>query len=92
MAELLQIRVIAPDSWSESRLECAPHTTLREVKERALPLLLRKSDADPAAFYVEYSEKEVLDESRTLAELDVPQGGVISIRPYDVDHPAPFSG
>ncbi len=47
---------------------------------------------DPADYYVEYFEKEILDESHTLADLGVPDGGVITIRPYDLDHPAPFQG
>jgi hypothetical protein len=54
--------------------------------------LLKQDNVDPATYYVEYFEKEVLDESSTLAELGVPEGGVISLRPYDMDHPAPFDG
>ena len=56
----------------------------------ALPQLL--GEIDTSAYYVEYFEREVLDESSTLADLGVPQGGVISLRPYDMDHPPPFEG
>jgi hypothetical protein len=90
--ELLKIRVIAPDLWQERKMEFAPATSVSEIKARALPELLGKSDVDPAGYYVEYFEQEVLDESRTLADLGVPEGGVIAIRPYDLDHPAPFQG
>jgi hypothetical protein len=88
----LKIRVIAPDVWREEKMEFAPDTPVAAVKERALPALLGLSDVDPSTYYVEYFEKEVLDESRTLADLQVPDGGVISLRPYDLDHPAPFDG
>ncbi|NIN72662.1 MAG: hypothetical protein GTO46_12215 [Gemmatimonadetes bacterium] len=90
--KMLQIRVIVPDEWREQKMEFAPDTTVRDVKERALPELLGRGAIDTSTYYVEYFEKEVLDESRTLADLGVPQGGVISLRPYDMDHPAPFDG
>lgn len=92
VGELLKIRVIAPDFWRERKMEFATATSVGEIKVRALPELLGRSDVDPAAYYLEYFEKEVLDESRTLADLGVPDGGVLSIRPYDVDHPAPYQG
>jgi len=88
----IRVRVIAPDLWRESKMEFAPDTPVGEVKRQALPELLQKSDFDPGSYYVEYFEKEVLDEARTLADLDVPQNGVISVREFDVDHPPPFEG
>jgi hypothetical protein len=88
----LRVRVTVPDLWREEKMEFAPDTPVSVVKQQALPTLLRRSDADPSAYYVEYFEKEILDESRTLADLAVPPNGVISLRPYDVDHPAPFNG
>lgn len=90
--ETRHIRIIAPDLWRERRMAFEADTPVSAIKLEALPGLLGKSEFDPAAYYVEYFEKEVLDESRTLADLDVPDGGVISIRAYDIDHPAPFSG
>lgn len=90
--ETLKVRVIVPDLWREHKMEFAPHTSVASIKEAALPKLLGHDDVDPSAYYIEYFEKEVLDESRTLAELGVPEGGVISIRAYDLDHPAPFKG
>ena len=93
MAEgILKIRVIAPDLWRERKMEFAPDTTVRALKEEALPGLLGVADIDPATYYVEYFEKEVQDESSTLEDLNVPQNGVIALRPYDMDHPAPFDG
>lgn len=90
--DTLTIRVIMPDLWRDSKLQFPSETPVAKIKEKALPELLRKTDVEPSDYYVEYFEKEVLDESRTLADLGVPEGGVISIRPFDADHPAPFSG
>ncbi len=90
--ETLNVRVTAPDLWREERLTCAPDTPIAELKAMALPALLRKDAVDPSQFYVEYFEKEVLDESQSLADLGVPDGAVISIRQFDLDHPRPFSG
>ncbi len=92
MTGMLQIRVTAPDLWREQKMEFAPDTTVGTVKQQALPALLRKSDVDPSNYFVEYFEKEILDESRTLADLQVPANGVISLRPHSMDHPAPFNG
>lgn len=88
----LRVRVTAPDLWREKKMEFAPDTPVSMVKQMALPALLGRDDVDLAAYYVEYFEKEILDESRTLADLAVPANGVILLRPYDVDHPAPFRG
>lgn len=90
--ETLTIRVIAPDLWREARLQFSADTPVVDLKSEALPVLLGEDSADPSAYYVEYFEKEVLDEAKTLDDLGVPDGGVISVRRYDVDHPPPFSG
>jgi hypothetical protein len=88
----LRVRVTMPDLWREQKMEFAPETPVSLVKQQALPALLQQSDIDASIYYVEYFEKEVLDETRTLADLGVPSNGVISLRPYDMDHPAPFNG
>ena len=88
----IRVRVIAPDLWRESKMEFAPDTSVAAIKRAALPELLSKDDVDPESYYVEYFEKEVLDEGRTLDELGVPDNGVISVRQFDVDHPPPFEG
>ena len=90
--KVLKIRVVLPDLWREERMKVAANTPIAQIKETALPALLGKDETNPADYYVEYFEKEVLDESQTLADLGVPESGVILIRPYDLDHPAPFSG
>jgi hypothetical protein len=90
--DMLKIRVIVPDDWRERQMEFAHDTPVRAIKEQALPQILGNIEIDPSTYYVEYFEKEVLDESRTLADLGVPENGVISLRPYDMDHPPPFTG
>ncbi|NIR44726.1 MAG: hypothetical protein GWN99_10510 [Gemmatimonadetes bacterium] len=90
--EPLRIRVIAPDLWREKKTEYPPETSVSDIKREVLPDLVGNSEVDPEAYYVEYFEKEILDESKTLSDLDVPQNGVISLRPYDLDHPPPFHG
>lgn len=90
--DMLKIRVIAPDLWRERKVEFARDTTVRTIKETILPQLLGATDVDASTYYVEYFEKEIDDESSTLADLEVPENGVISIRPYDLDHPAPYRG
>lgn len=93
MAEdTLSIRVTLPDRWRERKMEFSSETPVGVIKEQALPLLLGKSDVDSGAYYVEYFEKEVRDESRTLADLNITSGAVILLRPYDLDHPPPFRG
>ena len=89
---LLHIRVVMPDLWREESLEVSAEKPVAELKRELLPKLLRGADGDPSEYYVEYFEKEVLDESQTLADLRVPDKGVVLIRPYDLDHPPPFRG
>jgi hypothetical protein len=90
--EMLKIRVIVPDTWTEKKVELPTDTAVGAIKEQFLAELLGASDVDPGDYYVEYFEKEVLDESTTLADLGVAENGVISLRPYDMDHPPPFKG
>lgn len=89
---VLTIRVIMPDLWREERLQAPPGKPVGDLKRELLPKLLGGEEADPSRYYVEYFEKEILDESRTLADLGVPDHGVVLIRPYDLDHPPPFRG
>ena len=90
--EMLKIRVTAPDTWTEKKVELPTDTAVGTIKEQFLAELLGASEVDTGGYYVEYFEKEILDESTTLADLGVAENGVISFRPYDVDHPPPFNG
>ena len=88
----MNIRVTVPDTWTEKKVELPTDTAVSAIKEQFLGELLGASDVDTGAYYVEYFEKEVLDESKTLAELEIPENGVLCLRPYDMDHPPPFNG
>ncbi len=88
----LRIRVVLPDLWREEKMEFKPSTPVRQVKKIALPRLLGENKVDPDQYYVEVSEREILDEGRSLADLGVSERGVLFIRPYDLDHPPPFRG
>lgn len=89
---VLNIKVVMPDLWREESLEVSADKPVAELKQELLPKLLKGADGDPSDYYVEYFEKEVLDESKTLDELGVTDRGVVLIRPYDLDHPPPFRG
>ena len=89
---VLKIKVVMPDLWREESLEVSPDKPVSELKRELLPKLLKGADGEPSDYYVEYFEKEVLDESKTLGELGVADKSVVLIRPYDLDHPPPFRG
>lgn len=89
---MVRIRVTVPDLWRERKLEFARTTAVGAIKAETLPDLLGTSGVNPSSYYVEYFEKEILDESQTLADLEVPENGVISLRPFNTDHPPPFRG
>ncbi len=92
MAETLRVRCIFPDGWLESRLEAPADTSLEELKRRALQAMFQSDSVDARAFYVEFREKEIWEESVTLRELGVTDGAVVSIRRHDLHHPPPYRG
>ncbi len=91
-ADGLTVRLIMPDRWLEHVVELPPETTVAEAKEMGLRAMLQRGSDDPGDFYAEYAEREVTDESRTLADLGVRSRGVLSIRAYDLGHYRRFSG
>ena len=88
----ITVRLIMPDRWLEHVTELSPQTTVAEAKAHGIRELLQRSSDDPADFYVEYSEKEIADESRSLADIGIRPKGVLSIRPYDLGHYRRFRG
>jgi hypothetical protein len=87
-----RVRCVFPDRWLEARLEFPETTPLREVKRRALETWFPNGSANPDDHYIEFREREVANESMTLRALGVPDGGVLCIRRYDLNHPRPFRG
>lgn len=91
-AGTVELRLIMPDRWLEQVAELPLSTTVEEAKRLGLRELLLREGDDPDAFYVEYAERQVPDESVTLAELGVDPREVLSIRAYDLGHYPRFRG
>lgn len=91
-AGALTVRLIMPDRWLEHVVELSRDTTIAEAKVLGLREMLQRSSDDPAAYYTEYAEREIVDESRTLADVGVRPRGILSIRAYDLGHYPRFEG
>lgn len=91
-AEALTVRLIMPDRWLEHVVELPADTTVAEAKALGLREMLQRSSDDPAAYYTEFAEREIVDESRTLADIGMRPRGVLSIRAYDLGHYPRFRG
>jgi len=81
-----------PDRWLEHVVELDSATCVGEAKALGIRQMLQRSSDDPADFYAEFAEREITDESQSLAELGVRSGDVLSIRAYDLGHNRRFVG
>ncbi|HKK26678.1 MAG TPA: hypothetical protein VKB18_01215 [Gemmatimonadota bacterium] len=86
------LRLVMPDRWLEHVTRLPLSTTLEEAKEMGLRELLQRDTDRPEDFYVEYAEQRVPDESRTLGDIGVEHGEILSIRAYDLGHYPKFAG
>jgi len=86
------LRLVMPDRWLEHVARLPLSTTVEEAKEAGLRKLLQRETDRPEDFYVEYAEQQVPDESRTLGDLGVEDGEILSIRAYDLGHYPRFRG
>ncbi len=59
------VRVQAAEAWDAVRVEAAPETPVRDVKQAAMAVLLADVD-DPAAYLVKLRGAEVTDEGLSL--------------------------
>ena len=91
-ADRITVRLIMPDRWLEHVAELPSATSVADAKALGIREMLQRSSDDPADFYVEYSEREIADESRTLGDIGVKPRGVVSIRAYDLGHYRRFKG
>ena len=91
-APTITVRLLMPDRWLEHVAELAPGTTVAEAKVLGIREMLQRDSDDPADFYTEYAEREIVDESRSLEQLGIPPRGVLSIRAYDLGHYPRFRG
>ena len=90
--ETVTLRLIMPDRWLEQVTELPLGTRVEEAKRLGLRDLLQRETDEPGHFYVEYAERQVPDESVTLAELGAQDGEILSIRAYDLGHYPRFGG
>lgn len=88
----LPVRLIMPDRWMEHLETLPPSTRVSEAKRLGLEAMLPGRNVDPADFYTEYAEREVRDETLTLAQLGFRPNETLSIREYDLGHPPRFRG
>ncbi len=90
--ETTTVRLVMPDRWLEHVVELPADTTVADAKAEGLRLLLQRDVDDPADYYVEYAERQVPDESRTLAEIGFQPREIFAIRAYDLGHYPRFEG
>jgi len=90
--EMLTVRLVMPDRWLEQVVELPATTTVAEAKALGLRELLQRASDDPSDFYTEHAEREIVDESRSLADVGIGPRGVLSIRAYDLGHYPRFAG
>ena len=81
-----------PDRWLEHVTDLPATTTVAEAKALGLREMLQRTSDDPGDFYTEFAEREIRDESKTLADVGVEPRGVLSIRAYDLGHYRRFEG
>ncbi|MFQ5529124.1 MAG: hypothetical protein ACE5FP_02125 [Gemmatimonadota bacterium] len=90
--EPVTVRLVMPDRWLEHVADLPSDTTVAAAKQAGIRALLMRDTDDPADFYVEYAEREVSDESRTLAEIGFRSREILAIRAYDLGHYRRFGG
>jgi hypothetical protein len=88
----ITVRLVMPDRWLEHVAELSPDTPVASAKAEGLRALLHRDSDDPADFYVEYAERRVADESRTLEDIGFKPREILSIRAYDLGHYRRFEG
>lgn len=88
----IAVRLVMPDRWLEHVVELSPETSVEATKVLGLRSLLQRDSDDPDDYYVEYAEKQVPDESASLAAIGFRPREILSIRAYDLGHYRRFEG
>jgi len=86
------VRLVMPDRWLEHVAELPSDTPVVVAKTEGLRSLLQRDTDNPADFYVEYAERQVEDESRTLQDIGFQAREILAIRAYDLGHYRRFEG
>lgn len=86
------VRLVMPDRWLEQVAELPASTSVAEAKADGLRILLQRDTDDPDDYYVEYAERQVKDETMSLADIGFRPREILAIRAYDLGHYRPFEG
>lgn len=86
------VRLVMPDRWLEQVAELPASTSVAEAKADGLRMLLQRDTDDPDDYYVEYAERLVKDETRSLADIGFRPREILAIRAYDLGHYRRFEG
>ncbi|HSM07522.1 MAG TPA: hypothetical protein VLA33_00715 [Gemmatimonadota bacterium] len=86
------VRLVMPDRWLEQVAELPASTSVAEAKADGLRILLQRDTDDPGDYYVEYAERQVKDETRSLADIGFRPREILAIRAYDLGHYRRFEG
>lgn len=79
-AASVRLRVTVTDTWDTVPIEATPDTTVAALKARALAEATGRRP-DPSAYVVKIRGALVLDESRTVADLGLPNGAPLIVLP-----------
>lgn len=88
----LTVRLVMPDRWLEQVAQLPASTSVAEAKADGLRILLQRDTDDPDDYYVEYAERQVKDETRSLADIGFRPREILAIRAYDLGHYRRFEG
>jgi hypothetical protein len=77
MSGELRVRVHVLDVWDEIKLDLPPVTSIGALKQEALDLA--RVTEDPEKFLVKFRGAEMRDESRTLADEQVPADAALIV-------------
>jgi hypothetical protein len=88
----LTVRLVMPDRWLEQVAELPASTSVADAKADGLRILLQRDTDDPDDYYVEYAERQVKDERRSLADIGFRPREIFAIRAYDLGHYRRFEG
>ena len=88
----ITVRLIMPDRWFEHVVDLPSDMSVGEAKALGVREMLQRTSDDASDFYTEYAEREIVDESQSLAGIGIRSGGVLSIRAYDLGHYRRFEG
>lgn len=75
----MPLRVMLTDVWDEFHLDLAPETPLTQVKQQVLDLGQLRDD--PARYVIKYRGAQLIDETRSLADLGVVRNAALIMLP-----------